>query len=478
MTILDLGALEWRRIRRDAVLWAALLFGVLALGFGLSNGLAWRKFQERAIERAGSIGAARIAEAKTKAAELNANPAEEVDFWIDPRSGIGFEGAYLRLHDCLAPAPLAALAVGQSDLLPYCVRVAVGPWPAFLPSYEWENPLRLLLGRFDCAYVIIYLLPLLALLASFNLLSREREQGTLPLLLSCPVPLRLWLGVGSLLRAAIILGGAAAAVVVGLFLAGFDPGASGAALHLGLWLALVVAYGGFWFALAFLVNACRLRSETNALILVSAWLALVIIVPAGLNLALKQLYPAPSRVEFLDSLRRATAESEQRGGALLQKYLQDHPDLAPGDKAENQNGFVTTLLAVNAETSRLLEPEKQRFREQNERQLAAIEWLRFASPALLFQHEANALSGNDQARRLRYLDSVEGHRNAVKSFLDPHFASDEHFDGYDDIPAFAYQDIPATKLARHAAVGLLQLAALDIALCAAGWVLLSRPELD
>ena len=55
---------------------------------------------------------------------------------------------------------------------------------------ELENPQRLLSGRLDLAFVLIYLYPLLILAISYNLLSAEQEQGTLALLLSQPVSLR------------------------------------------------------------------------------------------------------------------------------------------------------------------------------------------------------------------------------------------------------------------------------------------------
>lgn len=475
----NLIALEWRRLRRETLYWIALCLCVGALWHGLSNGLAWRQFQQDGIRRAAAIGAEGIAAAKAKAAELNADASKQIDFWVDPRSGIGFEGAYLRLYDCLSPAPLAALAVGQSDLLPYCVQVKTGPWPNFDQSDEWENPVRLLLGRFDCAFAIIYLLPLLALLVSFNLFSREREQGTLPLLLSYPVSPRLWLAVCFLLRATVFLGLILAALTAGLFVAGFTACAPDATSDLLFWLAIILAYGGFWFALAFAVNAESRSSETNALILVGCWLALVILLPAGLNLALKQIYPLPSRVEFIDSLRAASAQAEKKGSGLLQKYLHDHPDLASGDKKENENQFIETLIAVNAETERLLNPAKRRFRDQTNRQLEAIERLSALSPAIVFQRAANALSGNDQTRHMRFIDAVEAHRDQVKRFLDPSFASEAPFTGYDDVPAFAYEQRTNLQNNAQGAFGALLLLLAPSALLAAwGWRRLRRPLLE
>ena len=89
------------------------------------------------------------------------------------------------------PVPLAALAVGQSDLLPYYYDVSIYTNEStFQQNGEVENPLNLMVGRFDLAFVVIYLLPLLVLALSYNVLSEEREQGTLALTLSQPVSAR------------------------------------------------------------------------------------------------------------------------------------------------------------------------------------------------------------------------------------------------------------------------------------------------
>ncbi|MGH8549730.1 MAG: ABC transporter permease [Methylococcales bacterium] len=319
MGIFGLSALEWHRLRRDRIFWTVTGLCAIALCYGLGNGFAWMHFQQRAIQRAETIAREKLREAKTKAVELNRDPGRQFDGWSDPRSAIGFEGVFLRLHDCLEPVPLAMAGVGQSDLLPYCVRVATGPWPTFLASYEWENPLRLLLGRFDCAFVLIYLLPLLVVVICFNLLSRERELGTLPLLFSYPISPQRWLAVGFLVRASLFLGVTLSTLTLSLFLGGFDPTTPGALPRLALWLALIVAYGGFWFGLAWLVNARGGSSASNALTLVIVWLGLVMVLPACLNMLVKQLYPLPSRVEFINAIRDTTERAEKQGSTLLKK---------------------------------------------------------------------------------------------------------------------------------------------------------------
>jgi ABC-2 type transport system permease protein len=281
-----------------------------------------------------------------------------------------------------------------------------------------------------------------------------------------------------LLRAAAVLAVILGLPVAGLFLSGFGLAGTGAIIQLAMWLILVSAYCSFWFALAFAVNAFGGTSESNALVLAGCWIVLVILIPASLNLTLKQIYPLPSRVAFLNAVRGASADAERMGSKLLENYLQDHSDLAPGDKKENANDYIETLIAVNAETDRAVDPLKKLFQEQQDRQLALIEKLSLVSPAIVLQQAANLLSGNDQARRLKFMAAVETHRKEVRRFLDPAFVTEAPFTGYDSIPPFKYNDsFFGVKVSRLAG-DIATLAGFSLMLAAWGWRALGRPILE
>ena len=476
MKLSELISLEWSRLRRDWIFWACTGFCSVLLAYGLKNGFDWMHFQQQSIQRAGQIEQEKREEARKKSAALDREQNDgEIDFWSDPRTAIGFEGAYLRLHDCLAPTPLAMVGIGQSDLLPYCVRITTGPWPIFLASYEWENPLRLLLGRVDCAFVLIYLMPLAILALSFNLFSRERELGTLSLLFANPLSPREWLSISFLLRAGLFLGIILIVLVLGLFAGGFDLSGTVALPRLIFWLGLIGSYGGFWFALAWLFNARGRDSAANALGLATIWLIFVIVLPGCLNLLVKQLYPLPSRVAFINALRETTVQSERQGSSLLQKYLYDHPELTRDHGKSEGDDFFSTLIAVNAETERVLAPDLRRFRSQSLAQNALIDQLAWLSPAIVFQQTANRLSGNDGARHRRFEEAVAAHRQKVKAFFDPKFVSEARFTEYDQVPRFDYQEFDFDSIARRSLFGILVLIFPTVLFALLGWHWLGRP---
>ena len=125
--------------------------------------------------------------------------------------------------------------------------------------------------------------PLLILGITYNLLSSEQEGGTLALALSQPVSLRTLTMGKIVLRALLLIGIVVLCSLVALVVSGADLAQPGAALRLLLWIGAVVAYGAIWLALAILVASFGRSSATNATILASLWLVLVVMLPSLFN---------------------------------------------------------------------------------------------------------------------------------------------------------------------------------------------------
>ena len=74
-----------------------------------------------------------------------------------------------------------------------------------MQSDEIENPANLLSGRFDLAFVLTFCWPLLVLPLLYNVLSEEREAGTLALVASQPVSLRAVLAARLVVRGGLVV---------------------------------------------------------------------------------------------------------------------------------------------------------------------------------------------------------------------------------------------------------------------------------
>ena len=99
--------------------------------------------------------------------------------------------------------------------------------------------------------------------------------------------------------------------------------------YLLLLLTGITSYTLFWLVVSLLVQVLVRRSAASAIVQLAIWVLLVLIAPALINVYATNLHPAPSRIAQIQELRRAANIANGRGAQTLQKFLNDHPDLAP-----------------------------------------------------------------------------------------------------------------------------------------------------
>jgi len=252
-----------------------------------------------------------------------------------------------------------------------------------------ENPALAEVGGFDLAFVVVYLLPLFVIAFGHDMLSGERERGTLQLLLSQPVS-----------RSRVLLAKAAALAVmpVGLFTATavgaflLSGGSAEEPLRLALFLAVVVAYGLFWVGLALAVGARGEGSATNAAVLASAWLALVLVVPGLLHAWVQERHPMPSRLELVRVSRDAAREANRAGAEARGRCYRDHPELSEEGGGAKVDDYTRGKLAMKAQVEAAVAPVRARFTRQLEAQQELVSLLRFLSPAVLAQEAMTDLA--------------------------------------------------------------------------------------
>jgi ABC-2 type transport system permease protein len=460
---------EWRLLAADRTLGLVFLVFLACFGYATFNGVRTMAQQEQAVTAATAEEAERLAALHDELAAIEAGgtPASPRS---DPRAANvagGNRGARLA---ALPQAPLAPLSIGQADLLPHHYSVTINTnAQSFLASGELENPLNLMAGRFDVAFVIVYLLPLLILALSFNLLSGEREQGTLLLTMVQPIPVRRVLMQRIGVRAVLVLAMAAGITIAGAVIGGVRIAADGVASGLLLWTLAVAVYALLWFALALLVNSFSYGSGTNATLLAAAWLAAVVVVPAAVNIAASMLHPLPSRVELIGVQREAAREAAERRSELLAKFFEDHPEMVQGLNLDTMN-VAARSYASQQEVERRVSEVLQRYDERLAAQQAVVRRYRYLSPAILMQESLNDLSGTGDVRFAHFRANVASFAGEWRSFFVPRLLAGEQLSlaQVAAAPSFRFEE-PAGTRSRVAST-LAPIATLALALgLLAGW---------
>lgn len=445
---------EWRNLTADNTVKIVTLLFLVLLGYGIYNNASWVRFQKDTLRAANGEEASRYAKAKRDIEKLNAG-SMEISKYYDPRSPAIAGGIIASRYATLPPASFAISAVGQSDLYPYYFKVTQNGRQTFINNDEIENPMVLPIGRFDTAFVLIYLFPLLILALSYNVISQEKEQGTLAMVMSQPVALKRIVSGKIALRGGVILLPAIILSVAGFFLSGNSISNAGGIWRLGLWVLIVSLYGAFWFALAMLINSFGKSSSTNALALAGIWLMFVLLVPSIFNIVTTSIYPIPSRVEMIQAIRNASTDASSRGSNLLAKYYEDHPELAPGDGKLDSNDFYIKSVAVQSETESLTQPLMNKFDNQIYGQQKLVDRFRFISPSITMQAALNDLAGTGPHRYRSFLEQVNEYHLQWRNYFYPRILRKEKMssDDYDSFPAFQFHEEPSGNILKRVAMG-------------------------
>ncbi len=219
------------------------------------------------------------------------------------------------------PSALAFAAFGQRDMQAIALRVRLLGLQAQLYESNQANPEMVMPGRFDFAFVLVYLAPLFIIALMHDLVSAERDSRRLGLLASLPqARASLWwrrIAVRFLMVALACL----LPLAAGLALAGVDA-AMAAAVAL-----TALLYLGFWCALAAMV-AMRVRSgAASAAILLASLVTLTMIVPTVAQAVIARQIPVSKGIELALAQRQEVHQGwDLPKGDTFGKFFRTHPE--------------------------------------------------------------------------------------------------------------------------------------------------------
>lgn len=465
---------EWKLLTREKLLYFAIPVYAFLIAYSVSTGAQWKSF----------LGG-NVAEAVALADQMFENAQKKLD-WIesgarhsieeDPRFAARM--ARYQTYEMAAkpPSSTAAIAIGQSDVQPSYLKVQWKPMFHQTSTDEIENPTNLAIGLIDLSFVLIYLYPLLIIALSFNILSSERENGTQALLLSQPVSVAQFVLGKILLRGAIIIGLAAGLSLAGLLISSPEIIASGDLWRAGSFEAVVMAYGVFWFGLAVVVNAFPGKSSTNALVLMGAWLTFVLIVPAGLNLAAKAIYPLPSRIEMIQALRRGDAVVKQAVG-YQRPYQKELLGRSQEEVLETTiSDFYLTLLPLEQQAEAVAAPIFQRFEAQRRSQQLLAERLKYISPAVITQFTLQEIANQSADNFHNFNQQVQAFHQGWRDYFLPIVMANRMMTRQEmlAVPRFTYEPAPDLVVFARTFKNFLALALFAGAALLPGFWLLKR----
>lgn len=306
---------------------------------------------------------------------------------------------------------LAVLGVGMDRRLPDLVKLDLDGISVEVGQVETSGP-QALLGTIDLLFLVQFLLSLLAVVLSFDMICGERESGTLKLLLVNNVTRGrvLWGKLASVLVLLIVPFTLALALGLGLLWldGGWSPRGGEEWLRLVGLFVLALLYLAAFVHLGAWVSSLTSRSLTSLVILLFVWAAATAMLPQSAGLFAQAAYPAESAVSLLQKKSRLRED-------LRREQLQELRPLVEEEAYEELRREIAARYARRwDEEIEELEREHRQLRER-QRRLASV--LAAASPASALRFAWTALTGTGLEDARGFFRDVGDYQDDLQSTI-------------------------------------------------------------
>jgi len=349
--------------------------------------------------------------------------------------------AQLRVRINKPPAPLSTISEGIDKKTGTSVEVGFDQAPTITDMEESgsRNALLAVFPTLDITTIIQIILSLMALLFSYNVISGEREKGTLKLIFSNSIPRhRVVLGkfIGGLGSIIVPL---TAGLLIALIITILNPMANLNLNHffrIFIIFILSLLYLGLFYSLGMLFSTRIRRSSTVLISLLLIWVIFVLIIPQASVYSAKQLIRIPDKTE-IDNQQQALLREWYRE---LQNYTSKHPKPEPylvkdkhvmtgslpyayriryGSKESMQWHIEGSIFGHNLrmeyedKISRLYNEYQSKLKKQSN--IANI--FSMISPSYLFYSSVSSISGTDDNNLIRFLKQAQNYRTSLIKYM-------------------------------------------------------------
>ena len=373
------------------------------------------------------IGSKHLERQQNAIAEVRAHQEEHFDRQVSLHNeDLGLLLYYAKFAYINNLDPLSGVSIGQADVNPTVQRITIKTFEGQKFDTDLVNPMNLQSGNLDLSFVIIYLFPLLVIVLTFNLISEETETGTWRLV-SIQARSKLGFIISKLLvRFALLF-----IVLIFLFLMAKFILSIPLNGSFFLMIGLSFLYLMFWFSLSFFVIIYKKSTGFNALLLLSIWLVLIILLPAGINAYVSSKYPVPEAMSTAIAQRDGYhVKWDTDKLATIKKFYAHYPQFEKyGYPTDGFNWLWYYAMQQMGDDDSKKEKDalssKIELREQTSR------WIASVVPNIHLQLYFNQLAGTSMGQHMNYLQETEAFHEKLRLFFYPKIFEEQHADTVD-----------------------------------------------
>jgi ABC-type transport system involved in multi-copper enzyme maturation permease subunit len=331
------------------------------------------------------------------------------------------------------PAVLSAFSAGLEKQLAGSAQIELEKVPELSVTQRGGNPYTPILAVFDQSLVFKIIISILALLVAYDMVSGERERGTLKLVLSGTIA-RHQLLLGKLVAGLITLSvPVIITFVVGLVVLLSYPmvALSGPDwVRVGLMFVASLAFTAVMYQLGLLFSSIARRSAISMVLGLFIWIVFAIVIPnASVHLATR-LRPLESQEKRDSRMKSLNEDLAKELGAVKVDFSNS---LITSDEGDVFGGYYAKrrdIYWLNAEQklNALTIPIKLRYADKSldieqsnlnsffaQKDLARM--LSCVSPISTYENLMAVLAGTDITSFVDFINQVRAHRNEVTDYI-------------------------------------------------------------
>lgn len=355
------------------------------------------------------------------------------------------------------PAVLSAFHAGLEKQITDSAKIEIEKVPELRVTEPKGNPYTALSHGFDIAMIFKMVIGVLALLVSFDVISGEREQGTLKLMLSGEVH-RWRMLLGKILGGLVTLSAPVAIMLVTaviILISSPRIALSGSEwCRLGFMFVVSLAFTSAMYLVGLLFSCLAKKSSLSMAFGLFVWIVFVIVVPNTSAQLATQMRPVQPQEQRESSMR---THNEAFSRELSDIKVDFSQSLITNDDHDAFGGYYRKIVDIywlNAERKRntRVVPVQLKYAakfwdlEQRDlntflQQDTLTHRLSIFSPVSAFDHAMSILSESDLASFVHFFAAVRHHRNAVMEWMGDktnQFSSASYFAGCTEAQSAAY----------------------------------------
>lgn len=319
------------------------------------------------------------------------------------------------------PSDFTFAALGQRDASPWKHRVRMLALEGQIYETDAANPDFALIGRFDFAFVIAMIAPLLLILLLHDLRANERANGRFELISATSASGNgIWFS-----RAGLRVGALSLALLLPLWIGG---GMSGAGIGtLAVASVAVLLHLAFWWAITAWLNTKGWTAPVNLTTLFGIWLTLAIVAPAAMKTAVDAAIIVPDGGEIILTQREAVNDAwDLPVSATMEPFLARHPEWADYTAMEStfEWKWYYAFQQVGDQTAEPLSHSYHSGRDRRDSLSAALSWL---SPPAKVERVFQSIAETDTKAAADYENRVRVFHAELRSYYYPNLFRDEPF---------------------------------------------------